>query len=47
MFACFLVGGMGLALPIGLLGVFVVHADAIQAQGSASTWLDLALGFLS
>jgi hypothetical protein len=44
MFACFLIGGMGLALTIGLLDVFVVHADAIQAQGSASAGLDLALG---
>ena len=35
---------MGLALTIGLLDVFVVHADAIQAQGSASAALDLALG---
>ena len=35
---------MGLALTIGLLDVFVVHADAIQAQGSASAGLDLALG---
>jgi hypothetical protein len=44
MFACFLLGGMGLALTIGLLDVFVVHADAIQRQGSASAGLDLALG---
>jgi hypothetical protein len=43
MFACFLVGGIGLALTIGLRDVFVVHADAIQAQGSASAGLDLAL----
>ena len=38
---------MGLALTIGLLDVFVVHADAIQAQGSASAALDLALGHLA
>jgi Sap, sulfolipid-1-addressing protein len=44
MFACFLLGGMGLALTIGLLDVFVVHADAISRQGSASAGLDLALG---
>jgi hypothetical protein len=44
MFTCFLLGGMGLALTIGLLDVFVVHADAIQDQGSASAGLDLALG---
>jgi hypothetical protein len=36
MFASFLLGGMGLALTIGLLDVFVVHADAIQRQGLAS-----------
>ena len=44
MFACFLLGGMGLALTIGLLDVFVLHADAITTQGSASAGLDLALG---
>jgi len=44
MFASFLLGGMGLALTIGLLDVFVLHADAISAQGSASAGLDLALG---
>jgi Sap-like sulfolipid-1-addressing protein len=44
MFVCFLLGGMGLALTIGLLDVFVVHADAIQSQGSASAALDLCLG---
>jgi heme/copper-type cytochrome/quinol oxidase subunit 4 len=43
-FACFLLGGMGLALTVGLLDVFVVHADAIQGQGSASAALDLCLG---
>ena len=35
MFACLLLGGMG--LTIGLLDVFVVHADAIPAQGSPNT----------
>src|SRR6476620_6115899 len=44
MFVCFLVGGMGLALTVGLLDVFVLHADAIQTQGSASAGLDLVLG---
>src|SRR5215467_12790171 len=44
MLACFLVGGMGLALTVGLLDVLVLHADAIHAQGSASAALDLALG---
>jgi hypothetical protein len=44
MFACFLLGGMSLALTIGLLDVLVLHADAIQPQASASAGLDLALG---
>jgi len=44
MFTCFLLGGMGLALTIGLLDVFVVHADAISRQGSTSAGLDLGLG---
>jgi Sap, sulfolipid-1-addressing protein len=44
MFACFLLGGMGVALTVGLLDVFVLHADAIHTQGSASAGLDLALG---
>lgn len=44
MFTCFLLGGMSLALTIGLLDVFVLHADAIQTQGSAGAGLDLALG---
>ena len=44
LFTCFLLGGMGIALAIGLLDVFVVHADAIKAQGSSSAGLDLALG---
>jgi Sap, sulfolipid-1-addressing protein len=44
MFACFLIGGMGLALTVGLLDVFVLHADAIQTQGSASAGLDLVVG---
>jgi hypothetical protein len=44
MFACFLLGGMGMSLAVGLLDVFVVHADAISTQGSVSAGLDLALG---
>ena len=44
MFICFLLGGVGLALEIGLLDVFVLQEDAIKAQGSASAGLDLALG---
>ncbi len=44
MFLCFLLGGMGMSLAIGLLDVFVLQADAIQTQGSVSAGLDLALG---
>src|ERR1035441_1455728 len=44
MFACFLSGCIGVALTVGLLDVFVVHADAIKTQGSISAGLDLALG---
>lgn len=44
MFICFLLGGLAVSLTIGLLDVFVLHADAIQTQGSVSAGLDLALG---
>jgi hypothetical protein len=44
MFLCLLAGGLGLAIGIGFLDVFVLHADAVKAQGSASAGLDLALG---
>jgi len=44
MFVCFMLGGIGLAVAIGLVDVFVLRADAIQAQGSTSAVLDLALG---
>jgi hypothetical protein len=44
MFACFLSGCIGVALTVGLLDVFVVHADAIKTQGQVSAGLDLALG---
>ena len=44
MFLCFLLGGLGMALSIGLLDVFVIQADAIQTQASASAGLDLILG---
>jgi hypothetical protein len=33
MFLCFLLGGMGVGLTIGLLDVFVLHADAVKIQG--------------
>lgn len=44
MFACFLLGGMGIALTIGLLDVFVLKSDTLSTQGSASAGLDLAVG---
>jgi hypothetical protein len=44
MFVCFMLGGIGLALAIGLVDVFLLQADAIKTQGSASAGLDLALG---
>jgi Sap, sulfolipid-1-addressing protein len=44
MFACFLLGGMGVALAVGLLDVLVLHADAINTQVSVSAGLDVALG---
>jgi hypothetical protein len=44
MFVCFLLGGMGLALTVGLLDVLVLHADALKTQGHTSGGLDLALG---
>ena len=43
MFACFLLGGMGLGVAAGLLDVFVVHLDAIKTQNHASGGLDLAM----
>lgn len=44
MFLCLLAGGLGLAIGIGFLDVFVLHADAVKAQGQASAGLDLAIG---
>jgi hypothetical protein len=44
MFACFLIGGLGVALTIGLLDVFVLQSDTLSTQGSASAGLDLAVG---
>jgi hypothetical protein len=44
MFVCFLLGGLGVSLTVGLLDVFVLQADAIQTQGSVSAEVDLALG---
>jgi len=46
MFLCVLVGGMTVALTVGLLDVLVFHADAIHHQASVSAGVDLALGLL-
>ena len=43
MFLCFLLGGMGVALTVGLLDVLVLHATAIKTQVSVSAGLDVAL----
>jgi len=44
MFICFLLGGMGLAITVGLLDVFVLHLEAVKTQHQAGGALDLALG---
>jgi hypothetical protein len=44
MFMCFLLGGIGVGLTVGLLDVLVLHLDALKTQNHASGGLDLALG---
>jgi Sap, sulfolipid-1-addressing protein len=44
MFLCLLLGGMTVALTVGLLDVLVFHADAINHQGSVSAGVDLGVG---
>ena len=46
MFVCLLFGGMAVAITIGLLDVFVFHADAINSQKTVSAGVDLAIGLL-
>jgi Sap-like sulfolipid-1-addressing protein len=46
MFLCLLLGGLTVALTIGLLDVLVFHADAIKHQASVSAGVDLAVGLL-
>jgi hypothetical protein len=46
MFLCILLGGMTVALAIGLLDVLVLHADAIDSQKTESAAADLVLGLL-
>jgi hypothetical protein len=46
MFLCVLLGGLTVALAIGLLDVLVFHADAISSQKTVSAGVDLAIGLL-
>ena len=46
MFLCILLGGMTMALTIGLLNVLTIHADTINSQKTASAGVDLALGLV-
>ena len=46
MFLCLLLGGMTVALTVGLLDVLTIHADAINSQASVSAGVDLAVGLL-
>jgi uncharacterized membrane protein YedE/YeeE len=46
MFLCILLGGMTVALTIGLLDVLTIPADAINSQKTASAGVDLALGLV-
>ena len=46
MFLCVLLGGLTVALTIGLLDVLVFHADAINAQKTVSAGVNLAIGLL-
>jgi hypothetical protein len=43
---CVLLGGVGVAVVIGLVDVLVVKADLVKTQGSLSPGADLALGLL-
>ena len=46
MFLCVLLGGLAVALTVGLLDVLVLHADAINSQKTVSAGVDLAIGLL-
>jgi hypothetical protein len=46
MFLCVLLGGLTVALTIGLLDVLVFQADAINSEKTVSAGVDLALGLL-
>jgi hypothetical protein len=44
MFMCVLLGGMTVALTVGLLDVLAFHADAINSQRTVSAGVDVGLG---
>jgi hypothetical protein len=46
MFLCVLLGGLTVAITVGLLDVLVFHLDAISSQKTVSAGVDLALGLL-
>ena len=46
MFLCLLLGGMTVALTVGLLDVLVFHADALKHQATVGAGVDLAVGLL-
>ena len=46
MFLCVLLGGLTVALTIGLLDVLVLHADAINSQKTVSAGVNLVIGLL-
>src|SRR5215470_7791334 len=46
MFMSVLLGGLTVGITIGLLDVLVFHVDALQAQGTVSAGVDLALGLV-
>ena len=47
MFMCVLLGGVTVALTIGLLDVLVFHADVINSQKTVSAGVDLAVSGLA
>jgi hypothetical protein len=44
MFLCVLLGGLTVAVTVGLLDVLVFHADAINSQKTVSAGVDLVIG---
>lgn len=45
-FACLLLGGMIVALAIGLVDVLMIHAAAVKPERKIGAWTELALGLL-